>query len=52
MSNKKLLLKIEENLGDTTRKFLLWHDGSEWIISLNSDMEKSKTLSELLSVYI
>ena len=46
--SRSLLLEIEKDLGDTKRQFLLWHDGGEWIVSLNGDMKQCKTLSELV----
>jgi len=46
--SRSLPLEIEKDLGDTKRKFLLWHDGGEWIVSLNGDMKQCKTLSELV----
>jgi len=46
--SRLLLLKIEKSLGDTKRKFLLWNDGAQWIVSLNGDIKQSKTLSELI----
>lgn len=47
-NTNSLLQKIEADLGDTKRLFLLWHDGGEWILSLDSDSKQSKTLAELI----
>ena len=46
--SRSLLLEIEKDLGDIKRQFLLWHDGGEWIVSLNGNMKQCKTLSELV----
>lgn len=41
--------KLEKSLGDTKRKFTLWHDGGEWLISLKGkEQEQCKTLREWL----
>lgn len=48
-NTNSLLQKIEADLGDTKRLFLLWHDGGEWILSLDYDSKQSKTLAELIN---
>ena len=42
--------ELIKDLGDTNRKFILWHDGGEWIISLEGkEMTNCKTLVGWLS---
>lgn len=44
------LAELEKDLGDTKRKFVIWHDGGEWLISLKHREQKNcKTLKEWLS---
>ena len=40
---------IIKSLGDTKRKFAIWHDGGEWMVSLEPNaMNNCKTLVEFL----
>jgi hypothetical protein len=37
--------ELINDLGDTKRRFIIWHDGGEWIISLEGkEMTNCKTL--------
>lgn len=43
-------LSAEKKLGCTDRKFIIWHDGGEWLISLEGkEMDQCKTLREWLT---
>ena len=46
-----LIDKIAKDLGDTNRKFTIWHDGGEWLISFQENsMLNCKTLNEWLNL--
>jgi len=50
MKDKKQIQKLINDLGDTSRKFVIWHDGGEWIISLKGyEMTNCKTLKGWLA---
>ena len=44
----KTFEEIDSELGDRSRRFEIWHDGGEWIVSLNGNTNQSKTLRELI----
>jgi len=47
---KEIINNIIADLGDKKRKFVIWHDGGEWIVSLEGqEMTNCKTLKEWIT---